>query len=318
MEDETNDNSNSNNINNINHIVLSGGAYLGLYELGTLNYLQRNKFYDYNKIKTIHGTSVGGLIGAIMCIEENMKVVCDYFIERPWSKLIQITPTMFFDVIPKKGLIGREIFQYTLEPILKNNDLTINTTLQELYEKTGKELYLYSVSMSSFKEVIISHKTHPELDIITAVHMTCALPYLVQPVWYENDYFIDGGLINNFPIHKCMELDNMVKDSILSISFDTEEINKTIDESINIFEYGYILYKKLAKNLKYKNYCRELLKNHIIIPCKEMNLSDGYNAFNNTSVRKDMIQQGENYAKIFLIYNNKDNNKDNKKIDSVI
>lgn len=296
---------NGTNTKTINHIVLSGGAYLGLYELGSLNYLQINKFYKYNEINTIHGTSVGGLIGAIMCIEENMKVVCDYFIDRPWSKLIQITPTMFFDVIPKKGLIGRDIFQYTLEPILKNNNLTITTTLLELYEKTGKELYLYSVSMNTFNEVIISYKTHPNLDIITAVHMTCALPYLVQPVWYENDYYIDGGLINNFPIHKCMELDNIDKDSILSISFDTEEINKTIDESINIFEYGYILYRKLAKNLKYKNLCYEVLTNHIIIPCKEMNLNDGYDAFNNISVRKDMIEQGENYAKMFLIYNKK-------------
>lgn len=296
---------NGTNTKTINHIVLSGGAYLGLYELGSLNYLQINEFYKYNEINTIHGTSVGGLIGAIMCIEENMKVVCDYFIDRPWSKLIQITPTMFFDVIPKKGLIGRDIFQYTLEPILKNNNLTITTTLLELYEKTGKELYLYSVSMNTFNEVIISYKTHPNLDIITAVHMTCALPYLVQPVWYENDYYIDGGLINNFPIHKCMELDNIDKDSILSISFDTEEINKTIDESINIFEYGYILYRKLAKNLKYKNLCDEVLTNHIIIPCKEMNLNDGYDAFNNISVRKDMIEQGENYAKMFLIYNKK-------------
>jgi|AntRauMFilla1563_2_1112583.scaffolds.fasta_scaffold06373_5 predicted acylesterase/phospholipase RssA len=292
------------NISKIKHIVLSGGAYLGLYELGSLRYLQCQEYYSYDNILSIHGTSIGGLIACIMCIESNMDDICKYFIERPWNNLIQMSPSMLFDVIPKKGLIGREIFQMVLEPILKNNGFSSNITLLELYEKTNKELYMYSVSLNEFQERQISYKTHPELDIITAVHMTCALPYLVQPVWYKDDYYIDGGLMNNYPINKCFEMENSDNDNILSIAFDFKHSTKKITQDANIFEYGYILYKKLAKNIKQRVECKDIIKNQIIIPCKEMNLNDGYKALNNQVVRNEMIEQGENYARIFMIYNN--------------
>lgn len=292
-----------NNTTEIKHIVLSGGAYLGLYELGSLKYLQANKYYNYNNILSIHGTSIGGLIACIMCIEENIDDICNYFIERPWNNLIQITPSKLFDVIPKKGLIGREIFQNVLDPILKNNNLNSNITLLDLYNKTNKELYMYAVSLNNFEEVQISYKTHPDLDIITAVHMTCALPYLVQPVWYNNDYYIDGGLMNNYPINKCLELDTSTKENILSISFDFKNSKKKNMKDMNIFEYGYVLYKKLAKNIKQRNEYYEIIKNQIVIPCKEMNLNDGYNALNKQTFRKEMVEHGENYARIFMIYN---------------
>ena len=42
----------------IKNIVLSGGAYLGLLELGVLQYLNENLYYDISEIEKIYGTFI--------------------------------------------------------------------------------------------------------------------------------------------------------------------------------------------------------------------------------------------------------------------
>ena len=51
------------------HIVLSGGALLGLYELGALHKLYDCNVIDINKIKSVYGTSVGSIFGTILCLK---------------------------------------------------------------------------------------------------------------------------------------------------------------------------------------------------------------------------------------------------------
>ena len=46
----------------IKHIVMCGGGYNGIYTMGVLDYLFEQNFFDIKNIKTIYGTSVGGLL----------------------------------------------------------------------------------------------------------------------------------------------------------------------------------------------------------------------------------------------------------------
>lgn len=192
----------------IEHIVLSGGAYLGLYEFGVLKYLSSKSFFSLDSIKTIHGTSVGGMIGAMLCLDINWEHIHDYIVKRPWYKIANtITPSSLLDMIHTKGLLGEKFFLSLMEPLLKTKDMTTTITLQEFYDLTKKELYLYTVRLNTFELVQLSYKTHPELSLIQAIHMTCGLPYIFEPVWYEKDesFYLDGGLINNYPIQPCID-----------------------------------------------------------------------------------------------------------------
>ena len=57
----------------IKNIVLSGGAYKGFYTIGALKYLSENNFYNINDIEKMYGTSVGSLLGALLCLKLNWK-----------------------------------------------------------------------------------------------------------------------------------------------------------------------------------------------------------------------------------------------------
>lgn len=285
----------------IEHIVLSGGAYLGLYEFGCLKYLSKQKFYNIKNIKSIYGTSIGAFIGAIVCMNLEWDTVCDYFIERPWHKSTSITPSMLFDIIPKKGLYDSEIITKALSPLFHLANIDMDITLKEFYKRTNIDLYLYTIPINHFDILSLSHHTHPDLEVMKAIHMSCALPYVFQPVEYNDELYIDGGLLNNYPILDCYERKDANKDNILSLKFDYKDSLDSLKKDANILEYGYFLYKKMIRNCKHR---RETIEhdNEIIIPCDNINLNDGYQVLNNEVERKKYIEQGETFAKIFLKY----------------
>ena len=288
----------------IKHIVLSGGAYLGLYEFGALKYLHENKYFNLDNIETIHGTSIGGLLGAILCTKPSFNHIYDYFINRPWYKMMQINPSMFFDVIPNKGLLGKDFFISMLKPILNSADINIDITLREFYELTNIELFLYSVNLNKYTLEQLSYKTNPDLELLDAIHMTCALPYIFQPIWYNNSFYIDGSLINNYPIEYCILNKEINTKSILGIKLDThnKETEIKIHQNMNIFEYGYFLYRKMVQQKKENNSI--YIENEIVIPCGSVNMNEGYKVVMESSKRKELITDGEKFAYVFLQYKN--------------
>lgn len=288
----------------IEHIVLSGGAYLGLYELGCLKYLSDTKYYSIKDVKSIHGTSIGGLIGAVLCLKLDWETVIEYFIKRPWHKTVVITPSMLFDIMPKKGMFDTTIINKALMPLLKCCDFDETITLRELYEYSGIDLVLYTIPINHFNDVGLSHTTYPDLPLLKAVQMTCALPYVFQPVLHEGQYYIDGGLLNNYPVKNCLEQEDANRENILSLKLDTQNPTIELQEDANLLEYGYFLYKKLIQgNRNTQERCD--IHNEVVLPCEEMNLSDGYQAFTDEDERIKYIEQGKVYAKMFVSYKEK-------------
>jgi len=281
----------------IKHIVLAGGAYKGLYELGALKYLSNSEFYSIGNIKSIHGTSIGGLVGTILSLDIPWETIDEYVIKRPWYKITNVSPMMLLDILPKKGLLGYDFFKSVLEPLLHSKELDVDINLKDFYEITKINLCLYTINLNTFELVQISHKTFPEMELIKAVNMTCCLPYIFQPVWHEDSYYIDGGLINNYPIDYAILSENIEDNrEILGITFDTNETDNNLSKESNIFEYGYYIYKKMVMR---PEAIVNTIPYELIIPCKELNVDEGYKTLVNSESRAKYIEDGENFAKIF-------------------
>ena len=282
----------------IKHIVLSGGAYLGFYQLGAIQYLAKKGFYNYNDLQSIYGTSVGSLIGTIICLQKDWDTLNDYFVKRPWHKMIHITPNMIFDVIPKKGLLGKDFIDKIMIPLIESANLDADLTLQDLYEFSKVDLYIYTIDINTFKLVELSHTSYPDLPLVTALYMSCCLPYVFQPFWYNDTYYIDGGLLNSYPILNCIE-ENENLDEILSCHFNSSPCIEKVTETTNIFEYGYFLYRKLIKKARHKEI--PSLKNEIVIPCIEVNIKDGTKVLYESTIRQEYIDIGKECARLFLL-----------------
>jgi predicted acylesterase/phospholipase RssA len=225
----------------IKHLVFGGGGPYGLCALGVLKYLHDKKFWDINNIKSIYATSVGVLVAVYISLKYDYDYIIEYMIKRPWEKLFQdIGVENILDLYNKKGLINpRSIFIKKYSILFEAKGLSPNVTMKEFYDFSGIEFNFITCDVNSFTMVSISHKTHPDLELITAICMTTAIPIICTPVIIDNKCYIDGGIVCNYAVNVCLEETGCKKDEILGVkkyqSTNVNDINIT-DES-NVLDF---------------------------------------------------------------------------------
>ena len=224
---------NSNNVvNNPDSLAFSGGGARGPAYAGVMKYLQEKG--KLKNIKRFIGTSAG----SIMCTFMSIATYYDNNRDKDSKPFVDIVYEIvkeanFIDFIDnpklKKSILKQNFNPYTnnllssIASVSKDLDnqyalcsgnkilnffkksLTIfgldkNITLEELYKKTGNHLVLVSCSLSYRKTAYFDHLTAPDLPVAEAMRASMAIPFVFKPVKYNNDFFVDGGTTNNYPI----------------------------------------------------------------------------------------------------------------------
>lgn len=145
----------------------------------------------------------------------------------------------------------------------------------------------------------ISHHTHPEMPLFTALQMTTAVPVLFKPVKYKDDYYVDGGLLSNYPLEQCIERGVSIKD-ILSIYLKTISSQKTYGKYM-LFEFQYSLLYRTIYHIR-KLYEKKTISNELIILCEHISIQEGYNQVKSRKARESMVELGKKHAILFQEY----------------
>jgi len=283
----------------IKHIVLEGGAYLGISTLGALSMLQKEDFYDINQIQTIYGSSIGAVIGGLLCLKLEWKVLLEYIRDRPWYKILKFSPDQLFTMAANKGIFDSSFFYKTFNNLLQSKDLNNDISMKELYEYSKIELHVITTKLNDFTIVDISHKTHPDLKFIQAVYQSSTIPILFQPSWYGTSYFLDGGLINNYPIDLCLK-NGAQAEEILGVKYNTLKSSKILGKEDGFLDYLLHLFRKLFSKQQKEHEIN--LKNQLIIPCDTINLAECQKILQDSSLRAKYLEDGEKAAQTFLFY----------------
>jgi predicted acylesterase/phospholipase RssA len=283
----------------IEHLVISGGGPNGFKFLGALEELHDQNFWNIENIKTIYCTSVGSMIATMLSLKYDWETLNTYLIDRPWKELFKIKPKQILEAYSNKGVINISHLEKTLKPLLVAKDLNINITMKEFYEYSSIELHMFTVELNSFQVEDISYLTHPELRLIEAIYMSSSIPSLIQPLFYENKCYIDGGLLANYPIQYCIQ--RFDKETILGIKTEYASSNKSILTSdATILEFVVNIF------IKYMEYISILSVNQIEIPyevkCKGsmISIGDFKDLISEQLIRKDWIESGKKEAQNFL------------------
>ena len=281
----------------IKNLVISGGAYKGFYTLGVIKHLINKKYLQQENIENVYGTSAGSIIALLLCLKLDWNDITEYSINRPWEKEIKFDSNKILETFKNQGYFGSEFFINIFSGLFHNAKLSKEITFKELFEYSNIKLNIYTVNLTNWELEVLNYEKTPDLKVLQGIHMSCSIPFVFQPVFYNNCIYGDGGIINPFPIDKCIE-ENENKDEILSIRIIDKELEQ-LNESSNIFYYGfYLLFKLIVENYKNKN--KNLIKNEIIIPGIQLNIKDAKEIIYTKENRRKLIEQGENYARIFL------------------
>lgn len=209
-------------IKNKNILVLSGGGVKGMALIGALKALEDLDILKH--IKTIASSSVGAIIGLFFIAGYNPEEMFSVLKRVNLGNIKSINP---LDLIEKFGMDNGKKLTSVLTLMLKAKKFNENITFKEFYKKTKINFIITASCLNNKQVYYLSHKTQPDMSVILAVRMSSALPIYFAPVEYDNKLFVDGGCIDNYPIH-------LFKDKLESVIgiylTDIRDFNKKINK----------------------------------------------------------------------------------------
>lgn len=194
-------------------LVLSGGGMRGAAHIGAIKALEEHEIYPTD----IAGSSAGAIVGAL------------YAYGYQWEEiLVFFRSVQFLDIkkyaLNKPGIIDAEKFYSNFNQYLKEDDFSV----------LKKKLFVTATNILTGKLKIFKKG-----ELIKPVLASAAFPGLFAPVKINSSYYIDGGVLNNFPVNaiksKC--------DSIIGVyvnGFETITI-KDLKHSHNVVERAFNL-----------------------------------------------------------------------------
>ena len=155
-------------------LALSGGGVRGIAHVGVIKALEENGISPCH----ISGTSAGALVGALYakgCTAEEMlnffKSVDVFSINKfAWKKPGFVDTLKFYEDF--KNILGEDTFE-----VLK------------------KSLFITATNILEGTLKVFS-----EGELIKPILASAAFPGVFTPIKINNEYYIDGGTINNFPV----------------------------------------------------------------------------------------------------------------------
>jgi predicted acylesterase/phospholipase RssA len=187
------------------------------------------------------------MLGVVLCCKHEWNTIIDYFVKRPWGDAYQIKPEDIFNMYSKKGIINQSFIDIMFKPLFDAKNIPMDITMKGFYDWSGIDLHLFSLELNAFEMCDISHKTHPDIPVLMAVHMTSAIPVLFSPVCLDGKCYVDGGIMNNYPINYCLK-DHPEVDDILSFKNVSNNSHSNIDNDSTIMDVIVLICSRLLKH----------------------------------------------------------------------
>ncbi len=207
-------------MNKYNTLVISGGAFRGIAHLGALKYLQEKNILEH--IETFICCSVGSIITILLSVGYVPDELHEFLklIDFNNLKNIQIN-----NLLNSFGLDDGNIIIQLIESLIYRKTGLKNPTFLELYNANKKKIIITTSCLNNKKDKYFDYTNSPNMKILLAIRMSISLPIIFTPVLYENMYYVDGGVLNFYPINKSENI-NTVLGIVL---IDKEECNVSIN-----------------------------------------------------------------------------------------
>jgi predicted acylesterase/phospholipase RssA len=283
----------------IKHLVLSGGGPIMIQLLGAIQHLESNKFIDLKNIESIYGTSAGAIVGVLICLKYDWETINDYIIKRPWQDVFKIKVDKIFESYSKKGIFDFKTIEKCFKPLFDAKDIQMDITLEDFYKYSNVELHFFSFEINDFKIEDISYLTHPKLSLLSAIHMTCSLPILVTPVCIDDKFYIDGGIVCNYPLKICIDSGKNI-DEILGFKNQYDNDTKShINSDSTLLDFIMFFLFKVIYSLNTDS-LQPHIKHEFLCKTDKMNIQMLRTSLSSIDVRKELFNNGLEDAKNFL------------------
>ena len=282
----------------IKHLVISGGGPIMIQIISAIQELERKEFLNMKNIESIYGTSAGAVVGIMISLKFDWETLNDYIIKRPWQDVFPLKVQNILDAYSKKGIFDIKTVEKCFKPLFDARDISLDINMKDFYELTKIELHLFSFEVNEYKIVEISYKTHPNLKLLEAVQMTCALPVLISPVCIDDKCYMDGGVGCNYPLSFCID-SGKDPNEILGFKNKYSDEKICINNESTLLDYILRFLFKAVLNVN-NSYVKPIIKNEVICDTTCLTVDAFKSALSNIDSRRELFEKGKQTAHNFL------------------
>ena len=201
----------------IDTLILSGASSKGIGYVGVLYALLKKDLIDMKKIKNIIACSSGAIFGFMLVL--NFSTNAMYKLLQNID-LINLNDFDSNELFIDNGIFNNNSVYSFFQTCLKIKYNLNNINFKDLYEKT-KILFIVKVyNLSIQKEEYFSYRNKPTMSVLDAIQMSTCIPIIFKPIKYNDNYYVDGGIVNNIPHLKNKKYKNYLLIYITSINND--------------------------------------------------------------------------------------------------
>lgn len=257
----------------IDTLLCSAGGVRGISFIGVIKkleeiILQRSEMHGLDNdchlpvidIKRVCGVSVGSMIGLFYTLGYNSFEMSK---EIHNVKLDKLKDIKFMNFIGKYGLDSGNSLMNWVESLLVRKGFDKNITFDELYNKTNIDLQVLASNVNKYTLTNFNHDTTPKIKVTEAVRMSISIPFVFTTNKFEGDIYVDGALIDSYPIHLFKDsLDTVLGMKLIS---NGELPDDKVDEKIeNIESFVYHVMACFIVQRDRKTTVSEKYKDHTI------------------------------------------------------
>jgi NTE family protein len=202
------------------NLVFKGGGVRGIAYMGALEVLE--ELGVLQNIERVAGTSSGAIAATLMSFRKTTKNTIDLFNtldlkkvpqhtenDNSWNIKILKNSENFSRLFEKFGWYSSAYFHDWLKSIIAEQCRGNPMATFADFQKLGfRELHIVASNISRYRAQVFSAKNTPDVAVADAVRMSMSIPLFFEALRFDGkklgtqgDYFVDGGLFNNYPIH---------------------------------------------------------------------------------------------------------------------
>lgn len=284
----------------IQHLVISGGGINAFINFAILRASHEDGYWNIENIKSIYGTSSGGLVAIMICLKYDWLTLENFLVKRPWHHVFPVNWQIIMTAFTQRGFFEYKHILEAFLPLFKGKDISPDITLQEFYEWTGGiDLHFFSTEVNEGlpKDVDISHSTHPEWKVLEALYCSMCLPILFQPFLKDSKCFLDGGSFLNYPVMPCIltkgesaipHIWGLKRSSVEAINSE----HYLIDSEKNLLDSTFIFIYKILERIVQADISFPTPIREIVIPSPPLSLHEIFRIFEYEQARADLIKKG--------------------------
>lgn len=236
------------------HLVLSGGGINGICFIGAfkaIKQLTESKDFEL-KLESISAASAGVIIGMLIIAGYTPEELENIILDTDINDLKNISIST---LLTKYGLdTGKKVIQW-LTNLLNEKGFHSKITLDQFYKHTKIHFKIMATNLTKLQYSVFDYITYPEMPLLTAIRMSISIPFIFTHMKYENQVFVDGCLLESYPISLCKENLEETLGLRLVSEKDIELDNKNVHNDINNFiDYITAMSVVLLYNRDYTKY----------------------------------------------------------------